>query len=362
MESGVSVSFNDGSDWQSLQLNLPKVPVSDLALRRGDLVASTEGRGFWVLDNPAPLRQLDASFEEADLHLFEPADAYRIPGGSAVVYYYLKDEPGEDAGKVTFEILNSSGQVVRTVKADSERNECMASNTDVGNPFRARDHKAKKGLNRWVWDLRRDGFRCIANMRLFAGLQGARVIPSDYQVRVTVGGHSQTRSFKVVSDPRDDIPAAQFAELDAHLTETASILTGLITRLERLRAARDQVTTINGLTKNHARHQDIKASADSIVARVAAWEAKVIQPKHETLEDEINYPNMFDAQVMHLLQSSDRMDAPVSAGTSARLVDLKPEWDVLVKEYESIIKENIAEFNRLLRQEGIGPVVVPPRK
>jgi len=361
-ESGVFVSFNDGSDWQSLQLNLPKVPVSDITLRQGDLVASTEGRGFWILDNPAPLRQLKASLEDTDLYVFQPADAYRIPNGKAVVYYYLKDDPGKDAGKVTFEILDSSGQVVRTVKADPERNECMAANTDVRQPFRARDHKAKKGLNRWVWDLRRDGFRCIANMRLFAGLQGARVIPGDYQVRVTVGGYSKTRSFKVVPDPRDDIPAAQFAELDAHLTKIASILSSLITRLEKLRAARDQALMLAGLTKNHARHQDIKASADSLSARIAAWEAKVTQPKYETLEDEINYPNMLDAQLVYLLQSSDRMDAPVSASARARLVDLKAEWDVLVKEYESIIKEDIAEFNRLLKQEGIGPVVVPQRK
>ncbi|MBW1825797.1 MAG: glycosyl hydrolase [Deltaproteobacteria bacterium] len=359
MESGVSVSFNDGSDWQSLQLNLPKVPVTDLKLRQGDLVASTEGRGFWILANPAPLRQLKASLENADLHVFEPVDAYRTSNGGAVIYYYLKDDPGKDAGKATFEILDNSGQIVRTVKTDPERKKCMDSNSDIGRPFRrAKDIRVGKGLNRWAWNLRRDGFRCIDNMRLFAGLQGARVIPGDYQVRVTVGEYSQTRSFKVVPDPREDIPAAQFAELDAHLTKTASILSSLITRLDRLRMARDQVVTLAGLTEGHAHHQDIKAGADAIVARIAEWEVKVTQPKHETVEDEINYPNMLDAQFMYLLQSSDRMDAPVSAGASARLVDLNAEWDVLVKEYESITKEDIAAFNRLLRKEGIGPVVV----
>jgi hypothetical protein len=71
---------------------------------------------------------------------------------------------------------------------------------------------------------------------------------------------------------------------------------------------------------------------------------------------------MLDAQFMYLLQSSDRADAPVGAGAKARLTDLNAEWDVLVKEYESITKEDIAAFNRLLRQEGIGPVVVPKRK
>jgi len=90
-ESGVSVSFNDGSSRQSLQFNLPRVPVTELKLRQGDIVVSTEGRDFWLLENPSPLRQLEASIEDADLHVFEPVDAYRIPNGKAIVYYY----PGE---------------------------------------------------------------------------------------------------------------------------------------------------------------------------------------------------------------------------------------------------------------------------
>ena len=84
-EAGMFVSFNDGDDWQPLQLNLPSVPITDIKLRQGDLVISTEGRGFWILDNPAPLRQLEATLENADLHIFKPAETYRIGGRSAVV-------------------------------------------------------------------------------------------------------------------------------------------------------------------------------------------------------------------------------------------------------------------------------------
>lgn len=357
-ESGVFVSFNDGSDWQPLQLNLPRVPVTDLKLRQGDLVASTEGRGLWILDNPAPLRQLKASLEDADLHVFEPADAYRIPNGKAIVYFYLKDDPGKDAGKVTFEILDSSGQVVRTVKADPERNKCMGSNSDIRRPFKAKDIKAKKGMNRWAWNLRRNYFPCISNMKLFIGLQGARVIPGNYQVRITIGRYSKTQNFKVVPDPRDNIPVSQFTELNDHLADISYILTGIFNHLKQMRAARDQVVTLAGLTKDHEHHLDIKASADSIVARIAAWEAKVTQTKHETVEDEINYPNMLDAQFMFLLKTSDRADAPVSAGAKTRLTDLKAEWDAVLTEYNSIA-EAIAAFNSLLRQEGVKPVVPP---
>jgi len=358
-EAGMFVSFNDGDDWQPLQLNLPSVPITDIKLRQGDLVISTEGRGFWILDNPAPLRQLEATLENADLHIFKPADTYRIGGRSVVVYYYLKDDPGEASESMTFEILDDSGQVVRTVKADPASNQCQTANADLRRPFRAQDHKAKKGLNRWEWDLRRDAFPCIDNMKMFSGRQGARVVPGEYQLRVTLGTQSRTTSFNVAPDPRDDIPTAQFAELDAHLVETTSILDGLIARLDRLRAARDQVVTIASLTQGHARHQDIKAGADGIVARIADWEAKVSQPKHEALEDEINYPNMLDAQVMHLLQSIDSAGAPVTDGAKARLADLRAEWDVLVADYQSIANGDIAAFNALLKVAGVEPIVPP---
>jgi photosystem II stability/assembly factor-like uncharacterized protein len=358
-EAGMSVSFNDGDDWQPLQLNLPSVPVTDINLRQGDIVISTEGRGFWVLDNPAPLRQLEATLEDADLHLFNPADTYRIAGREMVAYYYLEDDPGETSESITFEILDDSGQVVRTVKADQVSNQCRTANADMRNPFSAEDHEAKKGLNRWEWDLRRDSFPCIDNMKMYSGSEGARVVPGDYQLRVTLGAQSRTTSFSVAPDPRDDIPTAQFAELDAHLVEATFMLNELIARLDRLRAARDQVVALASLTEDHPRHQDIKAGAEGIAARITDWEAKVSQPKHEAYEDEINYPNMFDAQIMHLLQSIDSADAPVTDGAKARLADLRAEWDVRVADYQSIATKNIAAFNALLKDAGIEPIAPP---
>ncbi len=357
-EAGMFVSFDDGAGWQPLQLNLPVVPTTDIKLRQGDVVVSTEGRGFWILDNPAPLRQLGESVEAADLHVFKPSDTYRMGGRDAAVYYYLKDDPGDAGAAVTLEILDSSGQIVRTVAADPARNECQAANTDLRRTFEARDHEATKGLNRWMWDLSRNGFPCIDNMRMFAGWQGARVIPGDYEVRVTVGGRSQTRPLKILPDPRVDIAAEQFAELDAHLEEVAALFTDLVAHLDNLRTALDQVALIADQTEGHERHQDIEEGTNGIVTRVAAWEAKVIQPQHESAEDEINWPNMFDVQVMHVLRSSDRGDAPISDGAETRLADLNAEWDVLLAEYDSIVNGDIAALNRLLRDAGINPVIV----
>ena len=356
-ETGMFVSFNDGAQWQSLRLNLPIVPVTDITARQGDLIVSTNGRGFWVLDKPAPLRQLNASLKDEALHLFDPADVYRIGGQRAAVYFYLKGEPADTTA--TFEVLDNAGEIIRTVKTDLARNECMEGNAPVRGPFEASDHELKQGLNRWTWDLRRDSFACIENLRMFAGTDGARVVPGEYQIRVSVGAHSQTKRFKVRADPRSAASKSHFAELDAHLEETASFLAGLIDRLDRLRTVRDQVVAQTMMAADHARFQAVKASSGGILARITGWEAAVSQPKHETVEDEINYPNMLDAQLMHLMQTSDRGDVPITNAAKLRLADLSAEWDTLLSEYNSIMTRDIAAFNALLQEAGVDPVASP---
>ena len=98
------MSFNDGRVWQSLQLNLPNVPITDLRVHDNDLVASTQGRAFWILDDVTPLRQLDEDVADADMHIFEPEPAYHIfargwipqPGKNppnGVVLRYLLNKP-----------------------------------------------------------------------------------------------------------------------------------------------------------------------------------------------------------------------------------------------------------------------------
>ena len=164
MERGLFVSVDDGESWQSLQLNLPVVPITDLMVRRGDLVLATSGRAFWIVDDLSPLRQYAASQVDADLHLYEPARAFRLTptrgrnaGGEmfapsapdgALIYYALGSEPALGDDEVVLEILNSDGNVIRRLATDS----------DTGNAGGGGDVAyvlpAEVGLNRALWDLR----------------------------------------------------------------------------------------------------------------------------------------------------------------------------------------------------------------
>lgn len=217
-EFGLYVSFDDGRRWQSLQLNMPVTPITDLVVSQGDLVLSTNGRSFWILDDLTPLRELAARRVDAG-HLFTPRDTYRLqtsaeesadpyvfgdccvanardlyagarierrqlgeePPDGAIVYAWFPRVPPEP---VTLSILDAAGRVVRTVFDTGKSSE--------------ESPRIAAGLNRFSWDLRTDPLKVGGA----GALAGPKVVPGPYQVRLAIGAKNQTAAFKVLMDPR----------------------------------------------------------------------------------------------------------------------------------------------------------------
>ncbi len=385
-ETGVFVSFDAGLGWQSLQLDLPEVAVTDLAIRDQDLIAATQGRGFWVLDDLTPLHQIaeaqhfdSVGMADVEAHLFQPRFAYRLGGGGgrsphtgknppagAVVYYYLKQAP-ENAIKL--EILDAGDTVVRIFSsAEREQDRCADENTE---PHKRKPIKlpgAEPGMNRWVWDLRREQLHCVAGVRLFRGWRGARVMPGSYSVRLTVGEEIRTAAFEVLPDPRREVPAGVFAELDRHLVEVTELFNAIMVRVDWVRRARSQIEDRFDLAvgKTTARPSlgepaagELRDLARSLIDRITAWEEAVVQPRHETYDDDINWPNMLDVQTAFLISDADGADAPPSAGAKVRLRDLKQRWIDLRARFDAIRGDGIRAFNDLLVALDVPVVYVP---
>ncbi len=227
-ELGVFVSFNDGDEWQSLQLNLPPCSMRDLAFHDNDLIVATHGRGFWVLDDISALRQTSADVVSSDAFLFKPADAILIPPntdngtptqkdepeadnppGGAVIDYYLKTAA---AGPVTIEVLNAGGTVIRRYSS-SDPPPVVDVNTLAVNLAWSRlpePLSAAAGMHRWVWDFRPDppaGGRGRGG-RGAGGGGGGRggpppVTTGAYTVRLTANGKTLTQPLTLKPDPRD---------------------------------------------------------------------------------------------------------------------------------------------------------------
>jgi photosystem II stability/assembly factor-like uncharacterized protein len=244
-ETGVFVSLDGGARWQSLQLNLPVVPITDLAIKNDDLIASTQGRAFWILDDITPL-YADGDPTTAATRLFATRDAVRTrrgfgrgavgvgqnpPGGASVTYSLDSAQP------LTLEFLDQRGTVVRRV-----------ASTDRNGPA------ATPGMHRYVWDMRYEDARGIDGGTLLAGgnLRGPIAVPGTYQVRMKAGGQTLVQPLHIVVDPKSE---ATTADLQKQFDL-------LIAIRDKVSAVHDTVNEINTARARLAARSDRAAFAE----------------------------------------------------------------------------------------------------
>lgn len=264
-ENGVFVSFDDGNQWQPLQLNLPTTSVRDLAIRDGDLVAATFGRAFWILDDLSPLRQLNAQVAAAPAHLFRPAEALRVrrdvnsdtpmppempagtnPPAGAILDYTLRDVPSQP---IELAIYDANGNLVRRFSSapipESVRRPVKwptIADYWMANP---QPLPAHVGMNRFVWDLRYSPPPSVGHSYPMsaiphetpAGPEGPLVVPGKYVVKLTVAGETYTQPLTVQRDPRETTTASAFA---AQLALEQKLMAGMRESYQRYLAAKQR--------------------------------------------------------------------------------------------------------------------------
>ena len=208
-EYGLFVSYDDGTNWKSFQNNLPVTPITDIKLHRNDLVLSTMGRGFWILDNVSVLQQYDAA-EKLAIYSPEQTIRYRmrsygdaIPdfeSGSVLIDYFLP----EKTKQVKLEILDGAGTVVNTFFSDTTGFSKDSLMRDMStNDFILLVDKSlsgKKGHNRYAWDMQHYGPWSASERRRYSS--GSMVAPGKYMARITAGEETVETTFELVLDPR----------------------------------------------------------------------------------------------------------------------------------------------------------------
>ena len=366
-ELGMFVSFNDGEGWESLDLNLPPVPITDLALRHDKLVAATQGRGFWVLDDLFVVHQSAEDFSGKALHVFTPGPVDLGRGGGkagqfeaanpedgVTFYYYL----GSDSKEVLrIEITDDAGGIVRSYSSkegDFER--CKIANMDPRLPFELEYPAVNKGLNKWSWDLKHQGIECIENITLFAGFNGPRVAPGPYNARVSVGNEVQAVSFQVEKDPNISATDEEIQFWSERLAEVSGLLNDALGSLQDLRQAKGQ---IEALIKDYPADEDLKRIGTTAIEKIKAWDGQIIQVLHQTYEDEDAWETMLAGQLRYLLDVIDYTGAPVTGGALLRLDDLKAEWAEREAELQAIRTSYIDVINDWAQRQGVPHVTAP---
>lgn len=366
-ELGMYVSYNDGEKWESLDLNLPPVPITDLSIRQDKLVAATQGRGFWVLDDLFVARQAAENFSAKALHVFTPGQALLSPGSGRAepfeaanpasgvqLYYYLAADTEEPLG---IEIIDQAGKTIRSyssTEGDFER--CKISNMDPRLPFELTYPEAKKGLNIWNWDLKRQGLKCTEGITLFAGFDGPRVAPGDYSARISVGETTQTVSFQVKMDPRLKASDKEIKFWSQTLTEVEGLVGASLTGLEELRQSKQQ---IEALMAEYPDDKSLQSTGVKAIEKINAWDGEIIQVKHQTYEDEDAWETKLAGQLRFLMDVIDETGAPVTGGALLRLEDLKAEWAQRQTELKAIRTAYIDVINDWAQKQGVPHVTSP---
>ena len=346
-ETGFYVSFNGGQRWTPFQLNLPLTPVTDLKVHNNDLVASTAGRAFWILDDLSPLQQWTEATPATDVRLFKPRAAYRTQafgggfgGGNpfggrsapngAIVDFWLAKVP---EGEVVIEVLDASGKVVRTFSS-------RKAEPDVPPPMEPPPSTltVKAGLNRLVWNVRHDQALPVPGLYVFGSLQGRQALPGAYQVRLSAGGRTLTEPLTIRMDPRVTTPLAELQAQDDLVQRVDERLNELHRTVIRLRSARSQVEDLIKRTKGTLGGDAIDKSGKALVDKLNALEDAIVQKRVVDGQTVINFP-MRAEPVLHLPAERHRRERPGhdrrAAGSPRRPVgavaDASAHRDVLVR-------------------------------
>ena len=366
-EGGLFVSFEDGDHWQSLNMNFPTVPITDLRVRQNTLIAATQGRGFWALDELTVIRQLNVNLSEKRLHVFKPKPSSLMRWGgrtaanegknppSGVVFSYFLAEEFE--GPLSIDIRDTDGTVVRTYSSEErDFDRCVIGNMTPRLAYSMKYPPMKPGLNQWTWDMRKEGLTCIDDIRLFAGFSGPTVTPGQYSVSVRIGDHSDSASFALSADPRVDASPEDYLFLDAKRSEAATMLNELLEALDNARIARAR---IEALVLDSGNNAALKALSEKAVNKLNTWENLVTQTGYKTYEDEDSMPPMLDVHIRHVFDVIDRAGAPVSEGSLQRLSDLREQWLIAKAQLVAITERELSQINEWAQENNVLHVAAP---
>ena len=335
-ETGVYVSFNDGSFWQPLQGHLPVTPITDLKVHDNDLIASTSGRGIWILDDIAPLRGMPADLDRADAYLFPPSLAYRSAFGAGVDHDEHADQ-GENPPHgaiidiflqrktpLTLEILDSKGNLVRRLSSSD-----------------AKAIKDEAGLQRVVWDMR---YGPIAPMPPEIHIDGLvpqpkapLANPGIYTVRVTAGGRSLSAPLKLGADPRWKNTPKEYAEQDRLLGAIDSDLSSVRSTAIKIYSAHRQVASLMDRTRD----PETIAAGKALLDKLSVDRAQLLYSHLAYLANWVNTPEP------DVVASERQMYVELHAKTRSWLTDAN-----------GVLGTELAAFNAQLMKAGM-PAVVP---
>lgn len=365
-ETAVYFSMDDGDNWQSLRLNLPIVPIHDVAVHGSDLIAATHGRSFWVLDDITPLRQLDTVSAGEEMALYQPEPGLRLhypdaierrgPVGDVrplgVIFdYYFKTEPKDEA---KLEIIDSAGKVVRTLSS-REKKEFEQPPEWPDQIKEVATIPAAAGMNRYAWNLRLESpVKIPGAFYTGPGPRGPLALPGKYTVKLTVGSHSQSRPLEIVNDPR--ITAVTQADLQKQfdlLLQIRDANAELHRAVNQIRDLHAEIKTLHQRFDSESKFKNVLEQADALDKKMTPVEEELIQVNMKGSEANLAFPNMLNEAFDSFTSSVETGDGAPTRQQYEIFKLLRGRLDEQLAAWKKILAADVPALNDLIKKSDV---------
>ncbi len=356
-ESGMYISFDDGASWNSFQQNLPIVPITDLTVKNKNLIAATQGRSFWMLDDLTPIHQLDNQVAGRSYHLYQPMNSYRLGGGNGntsktagtnhpggvLVHYFVKDTSATDTINISFQEPDGDLIKVFSTHPDKEKNEV--------------ELKVEPGLNMMNWNMRYNGAETFPGMILWAvSTNGPIAVPGSYKVLMTINGNSQSQDFEILADPRSSATEADLQAQFDFLIACRDKLSEANLAIMKIRKVRSQINDV--MAKANEDQSEVKDLGKEILKEMKTVEEALYQTKNESRQDPLNFPIRLNNKVGALGTLASIGSFEPTDQSKAFYDEVSSKIDEQIQALDNILGSRIEEFNKTVFEQRIGAISI----
>ena len=349
-ESGMFISFDDGESWSSFQLNLPLVPITDLTIKNDNLIAATQGRSIWLIDDLTPLHQMNDQVKNANFHLFKPIDSYRMgysswgSSGNAgknhhngvKVFFNINQSLINDSASVSLEFFDSDKKLIKKISSDDKKNKLVLN--------------GKK--NSFVWNMRYDDAKGFDGLIMWAAsLRGPKAAPGEYFVKLNVNSESMETNFTILKDPRSLSSNSDLKEQFGFLISIRDKINTIHKSIEEIRSTRNQLNDLKD--KLDENHTEINGMIDEINTKISKIEKNLYQTKNRSGQDPLNFPIRLNNKLAHLTSVA-------SVGNfkpTDQMYDVRDELLILIdkelESWESIKSIDLEQLNTTIIKNNI---------
>jgi hypothetical protein len=370
-ELGLFISWNGGRSWSPFQLNLPITPITDLRVHKGNLIAATSGRSYWILDDLNVLRQYKK--DSPAFAIYRPEGTFLVNGGSeldssdaefkgtntfrgvnpttgVVLYYQLPELKKDD--EISLEIKDAAGTVVRNFSSKANEKFIRYDSGPRPDPTLSKN----KGLNRFVWDLRYQTMVGVPNVRIEGGFAAHKAPPGRYSMTLKMGGQTAATEAEVLANPLYPTNTQTYAEYHQTMLSMETELTTMHRMVNSLYEKQKQLESLLGSLPAGEKYSTIKKDGEALLKKMKAWDEDMVQRKSKAYDDVENFPNKFTANYLFLINQTESDIPRVNQPSIDRMKELNAQWVTLKARGNELLNRDIPAFNQRLWDAGLGAI------